>query len=262
MRCSSLPLLMKCTGAAVLPCDEEESENAARGAEWGTMVHHWAQTGEVRGPSKRLENALQKAIITSGIVREEWWPPGGNHEGKLAIRVDGNGREGREVSRDDTPRSGWVTGHYDYQYWMFDGELWVDDLKTGKFYPNPESYLAWHDPTLPVGANRYPQDVRSVQLRTYALALSELLEYRGDVIVSLTHWPRLPLSARHSRPTRLWTSYSHSELMMHWRDLEVTHAQAEHNRRAVVGQEDSLILVPGDHCRFCPVRDCFVRKEF
>ncbi len=243
-----------------MPCTDERSEEADKGAAWGTMVHKWAQTGLVEGPDKRTENAFKKALEISGMAgkRLEYWPAGGNHEGALSIAVDGSG----QTSRDDSERDGWVTGHYDYQYWFLDGELWVDDLKTGKVYPNPESYLAWHDPTLPVGANRYPQDVRSVQLRTYALALSELLGHRGDVSVSLTHWPRIPVSYRHSLPTRLWTSYSHTDLQHHWFDLRRTYEDKRHNERALVGREDYMKLVPGDHCRFCPARDCLVRQTF
>ena len=255
LRASKLPLLMRCTGSLVMSCDESKSENADKAAAWGTMVHFWAQTGKVKGPNKRSENALHRAIALSGINRGDYWPDGGNHEGSLSVRVDGR----REVSRDDSPRIGWVTGHYDYQYWLLDGELWIDDLKTGKVYPNPAPGWPGHMDGVPVGDNRYPQDVGSPQLKTYALALAELLEYRGPVTVSLTHWPRVPVSLRHSLPERLWTRYSHQELMNHWRDLEMMYEQAQHNQRAAMGHEDTMILVPGDWCKFCPAKDCLFK---
>lgn len=253
VRSSSLPLLMKCTGASVLPCIEGKSEQAERAADWGTMVHHWAQTGEVVGPDTRTQNAFKLAILQSGISRAEYWPDG-VHEGPVSVSVDGS----RQASWDDTERDGWVTGHYDFRWWLFD-ELWVDDLKTGKFYPNPPAGVEGHHPGLEVGANRYPQDVRSPQLKTYALALTKLLGYQGRTNVTLTHWPRLPLVMRHSLPQRFYVKYEVGELDEHWRGLELMYQEHQHNRRALLGHEDELILRPGDHCKFCPVRDCFVR---
>jgi len=258
MRASSLPLLMKCTGAAVLPCVEGKSEAAEKAADWGTMVHYWAQTGIIRGPNKRAERALEKAIEVAGVDRLSLWPTGGVHEGALSIRVDGT----REVSRRDDDREGWITGHYDYQYWLFQDVLWIDDLKTGKFYPNPEPGDERHIPDIAVGENRFPQDSFSPQQKTYGLALSELLSHDGPVSVSTTHWPRLPLSYRHAEPMRSWVNYSRQEMLTHWRALELIYEESCKNRRAMLGHEDELVLRPGDHCRFCPVRDCFVRQEF
>lgn len=255
MRASSLPLLMKCTGAAVLPCVEGKSEQAERAADWGTMVHLWAQTGEIKGPDKRTENALRRAIEESGIQRDEWWPTG-VHEGPVSVRVDGV----REASWDDSERDGWVTGHYDFRWWLLE-ELYVDDLKTGKYYSNPPPGIEGHHPGIEVGANRYPQDVRSPQLKTYALALATLLSYKGRVNVSLTHWPRLPLVRRNRLPERFFVQYSQGDLAEHWGALERTYETKRHNQRALLGHEDTLILVPGDHCKFCPVRDCFVRQD-
>lgn len=258
MRSSSLPLLMKCSGSAVLPCLNEKSERAEQAADWGTMAHLWAQTGKIKGPGVRAERAFAKSIELSGIDREALWPVGGVFEGSLALRVDGI----REASRDDSERDGWITGHYDYQHWFVDGELWVDDLKTGKFYENPMPGVPGWREDLEVGENRYPQDVRSPQIKTYALALSELLDYGGDVTVSVTHWPRLPLSKRHATPVRVWHTWRAAGLSQHWDDLEALERERKHNERALLGHEDSLILRPGDHCRFCPVIDCFVRKTF
>lgn len=255
MRASSLPLLMKCTGAAVLPCVPGKTEQAEKAADWGTMVHRWVQTGEIVGPNRRMEGDLAKAIEISGIVRDEWWPEG-IHEGAVAVRVDGT----REASWDDTERDGWITGHYDFRWWMLD-ELWIDELKTGKFYANPPAGIPGHHEHLEVGENRFPQNVRSPQPKTYALALAELLSYDGWVNVSVTHWPRLPLTHRHCLPTREWVQYNNSDLMGHWYELEKTYQLEQRNQLALYGYEDELILTPGDHCKFCPVRDCFVRQD-
>lgn len=259
MRASSLPLLMQCTGSLVLPCEETKSKNAEDGADWGTMVHHWVQTGEIKGRDTRSENAFKKAIHLSEIDRLALWPAGGHHEQALSVRVDGV----REASRDDTVREGWITGHYDYSYWLWQDELWIDDLKTGKYYPNPLPGLPGWDPDLDTGENRFPQDPDSPQLTTYALGLAELLSYTGPVNVSVTHWPRLPLARRHTSPVRFWVKHSREDLLVHWSALENTYRETKHNERAMLGHEDSLILVSGDHCRFCPARaNCFVAKEF
>lgn len=222
------------------------------------MAHHWAQTGEVRGRDKRSENAFKKATELNGIIRPAFWPEGGLHEQAVAVRVDGV----REVSRDDTPREGWITGHYDYHAWLFEDELWVDDLKTGKFYPNPMPGLPGHMEDVEVGGNRYPQDVRSAQLKTYALGLSRLLSYQGRVNVSVTHWPRLPLAHRHKLPSREFVAHHTNYLAAFWGELEGLYKEKLHNERAMLGHEDSLILRPGDQCRFCPAKtNCFLAQE-
>lgn len=242
MRASSLPLLTKCSGSAYLPTDDEKSENAVKGAEWGSMVHTWKETGEVRGPDRRTETAFRKAIKLSGIDRTALWPPGGKHECGVALSVDGS----RTVRPDATlGQLGCITGTDDFQWWLLE-ELWIDDLKTGKYYEDSET-----------GTNLYPQDVRSAQLRFYALAIATLLGYTGRVHVSLTHWPRLPLKFRHAEPVRSWTSYHTDELSVYWGELEQLYSEIQ------AGHQGNLNLRPGDHCRFCPSRNyCLEAKQF
>src|SRR5688500_13822369 len=103
MRASSLPLLTKCTGSLILPCDHDKTETAQEAADWGSMVHYWVQHGESKGfgaKARRHERAFSKALEISGISRIVFWPAGGVHEGGLSIVVDGT----RVVSRDDTER--------------------------------------------------------------------------------------------------------------------------------------------------------------
>lgn len=268
MRASSLPLLTKCTGSLVLPCSEEKSKNAEDAADWGTMVHHWAQTGEVVPLYKELKSeqhrankraaALERAIRESGIDRLSLWPIGGTHEGGLSLRVDGCERT---ASRDDTPRNGWITGHFDYQWWLWDGELWVDDLKTGKFYANPEPRWPGHVSEIAVGENRFPPRADSEQQRFYALTLCQLLGYSGPVHTSVTHWPRLPLTHRHAPPTRTWHHYTYDELVAYWGQLEQIYRDHKHNERVLVDGGE-LKLNPGVWCRFCPARnDCLMKME-
>lgn len=234
MRASRLPLLTKCSGSAYLPTDEEQSENARKAAEWGKMVHAWKETGEINGPSKRIENAFRTAVAASGIDRLSLWPEGGKHEQGLALSVDGS----RQVQDNATPTPGFITGTDDFQWYLLDDELWIDDLKTGKYYEDFET-----------GSNLYPQDVRSAQLRFYALAVATLLSYTGRVHVSLLHWPRLPVKFRHAEPVRLWTEYTTDELNNYWTELELLYAEV------ATGRQGNYNLNPGDHCRFCPSRN-------
>jgi hypothetical protein len=261
---------MQCTGSLVIPGDDIKSKNAQDGADWGHMVHKWKETGEIVGRDKRSATALKKAIEVSGIDRLELWPPEGKHETSLALWVGGEPEVYMGTpyvvgpgAEDYAGRDGWVTGHEDFHWLLFDGTLWVDDLKTGKSYPNPLPGLpGWRD-DLEFGENRYPQDPWSPQQRTYALILALHLRHTGPTAVSITHWPRLPLSERHAPPVRTWANYKHEDLLAHWKALRVTEAERRHNARAMLGHEDSMILKPGDHCRFCPARNnCFVAKEF
>ncbi len=141
---------------------------------------------------------------------------------------------------DDT----WITGTADYQGYLFEDELWLDDLKTGKIYPDAD------------GVNRFPQDVESPQLKFYALALSRLLDYHGTIHVSLTHWPRLPVANRHALPDRLWTTFSEPEQQKFYLSLESMYNAYSEAKRTAEPE-----LTPGDHCRFCPSRNwCLVAK--
>ena len=231
MRASSLPLLTKCPGSASLPQTKEESEEAKVGAIWGSLVHIWKETGEVRQPREadrqadtRTLNALRKALEVSGIDRQTLWPAGGVHEQRVGVRVDGR----REAALDGvSEREGsWITGTDDFQHWLepFGGgdkpELWVDDLKTGKWYDDPDE----------PGANRFPQDPRSPQVRLYALAVCVALDYHGPVHISITHWPRLPMARRHSPPERLWDTVDSEWLRtVFWEQLETLYQEKQVN---------------------------------
>lgn len=196
------------------------------------MAHLWKETGEIHGPDKRTETAFRAALEASGIDRGALWPAGGTHEQSVALRVDGTRESSKSHPSPPDPR--WVTGTDDFQWYLYEGELWVDDLKTGKWYTDDS------------GAQIFPQDVRSAQLRFYALAITTLLAYSGVVHVSLTHWPRLPVARRHAEPVRLWTTYTTDELNAFWGELEALYAEVE------LGKTGEYTLNPGEHCRFCP----------
>lgn len=258
MRASRLPLLTKCVGSAVLPNlpDGEKSDNARRSAAWGTMVHRWKETGAMVGEG-RAPKMLFEAVAKSGVDRAELWPSEGRHEVAVAVRVDGK----REVASNESHKyetiPGWITGTADFAWRLTGGELWVDDLKTGRVYPNPgPEDSRRHDPSLEVGANRYPQDPGSAQLRFYALAIARLVGYVGVVHVSITHWPYLPVARRHVAPDRLWARYAWEDLEKFWGELELLHASQEFLEAAAFTERWDEVLAllasPGDHCRFCP----------
>jgi hypothetical protein len=240
LRASKLPQLTKCPGPLFLPTENIMSENAEKAVEWGKMVHYWKETGLVKGPTPRLENALLKAIEVSGIDRTELWPVGGIHEQGVRLAVDGR-RLAEPVNK---PEEGWLTGTDDFQWWLFD-ELWIDDLKTGKWYEDPDFE----------GQNKFPQDPKSAQLKAYALAMATILKYEGSTMVSITHWPRLPRSRRMQKPVRYWHTYTKAELEDFWPVLEQIY-------RAKI-EKDYSALNPGEQCRFCDSRNaCLIAKQF
>jgi len=256
VRPSSLPLLTRCAGSETLPRDDRpESEESRRALAWGTAAHHWKATGKF--PEGRLGRDLRAAVEASGIDRDVLWPAGGGHEVFGAVRVDGV-REGYVA--EDHPRPeleaamraepSWLCGTADYVGWekwraltAVRDVLWVDDLKTGKFYANPPEDDDLHDPRLAVGANRFPVAADSPQLLAYALMQAVRLNYTGPVVLSITHWPRLPLERRHAPPTRTWHVTHTDALHAFWDKLE---------RVAVAASLG--ILAPGPHCKFCPSR--------
>lgn len=245
MRASSLPLLTKCPGSATLPTLETKSEQAEIGADWGTMVHRWKETGEIRHPKadKRSEGALKTAIERAKADRHVLWPHPGKHETALAIRIDGT-REVRDSHEGVFGLDEWITGTADFSWYMFEDELWVDDLKTGKYYPDEN------------GTNRFPQDPRSGQLKAYALGIALLLKYTGVVHVSITHWPRLPVEFRNAPPARLWTTLTWEELEEYYAELEQLYRNVNSARHGGIP-----VLSPGDHCRFCPSKSfCLVAQ--
>jgi hypothetical protein len=216
------------------------------------MVHTWKETGEVRAPSRRLHNALTRALALAKPDRLELWPEGGNHETSLALWVGGDLRveDNSDHSHDGEP--GWITGTSDFWWKMVDGVLWVDDLKTGKYYPNPPPGDRRNDPELAEGANRFPQRAATPQTLFYALATSLWVGYDGPVMLSVTHWPRLPIEYRHREPFRLWDSASRTQLAKYGRELQ-----------DLERQRLNPTLNPGAHCRFCPSRpNCLIAEEF
>lgn len=263
IRASRLPLLTKCSGSLFIPCPPDGDESDAN--VWGHLAHHWKQHGtiddfQLAPEFKRLRNAFKKALKLSGIGRpgrrQELWPNGGHHESSVAVRVDGVREAVLDPNREYVGREGWITGTADF-WWKtsnntFGKYLWVDDLKTGKQYPNPARGQRGHVEGLEEGGNRFPQDPSSPQIRFYGLGVAAavgVLTPDLDVSVSVTHWPRLPLVARHSPPTTMTSGLSGKDLLDYWTQLEDMYRNPR--------------VVPGDHCRFCPARtNCVAAQTF
>ena len=233
-RASSLDRSVACpasTHLAQLVAPSERSQDAAR---WGTMLHHWKETGEWLEDTQPVRRR-RAALVAGGVSREDLWPITGAHEvafalhtaNKLAVRCDLPTREEKEAWKLSFDES-WITGTCDYLGDLL-GEPWVDDLKTGKYGLHAEAD---------------PWDLW--QMRFYALCAA-MFTGADRVHVSLTWWPRYPADGV---PLQIWAEpVTATEL------LGLTLPLLETARRAAVA---SRLLTPdaqpGDHCTFCKSR--------
>ncbi len=243
-RASSLDLLLACYGSAILGGDgEEKPESTKVAADWGSMVHDWKETGLVRPVSEARKNLVplfEKKLKATGVRREQWWPETMVHELAMAVKpfeayaqlVEG-GKDEKELWKAAFGED-WVTGTLDGYDWMFD-VLWIDDLKTGRDKNRAGESL--------VTDAKYIE-----QRRFYALGLSRLLDYRGPVNVTLTHWPRYPVL---SLPTRFGRVIEQDEV----NDFEKRLVRLRDNVRRARDDKAKLNLTPGEEqCMFCPSR--------
>lgn len=241
-RASELSRAVACPASTHLPRAPRESSGAA---EWGTVVHAWAETGRW-DPDNLATRRRAAALVGAGVTREALWPGPGEHEVSFALhtrnRVCARERHPDRAAR-DTWCSGfdseWLTGTADWVGEWF-GEPWIEDLKTG--VGHPVDYAGHNDGTVaPDGGD--PWDLW--QLRFYAAA--ELL-WRPDaagVWVSVLWWPRYPAD---SVPLRIGPRRVDR--------AEVTGLTVPLLETARVAREASLDSVdarPGEEqCRWCP----------
>src|SRR5687767_6728827 len=82
VRASSLDLFLACNGAWNLQyapvSDDYLEKRKNEGAEWGTMVHTWKQTGKIEHRSKRTAASFKKRV--AGVSRLDYWDYRGWHE--------------------------------------------------------------------------------------------------------------------------------------------------------------------------------------
>lgn len=233
-RASSLDRLLRCYGSEILETDELRTESTFISADWGTMVHGWKETGkvEVVNGRKNLVPLFEKKLKQTGVRREQWWPESMVHETAIAVKpfeayaqMQGGTKDEKEAWKAAFGED-WATGTDDGYDWMFD-VLWIDDLKTGRFVTE-EDYIE--------------------QRRFYALGISRLLDYRGPVNVTLTHWPRYPVT---SLPQRFGRVIEQDEL----NDFEKRLLKLRDDIRRAREDKSRLVVVPGEEqCVFCPSR--------
>lgn len=232
MRASETGRSIICPASLVLPrAPRPVSEKRERAAAWGTLCHHWKETGETDPPwaDPRDTKCLEKKLVLSGVEREDWWPVNDSkavHEFTFAIRLNGEpkihylegDREHADFWKSGFSGPDWLTGTID---WLdaCDGQTmaWVDDLKTGHWPVDPAT---------------------SAQLRSYALVpwllAGSPMAWEG--LVSITQWERYPLSGL---PIRTYHSLSALDLMEH---LDALRWAAEHPNE--INPDDEA-------CRFC-----------
>ena len=230
-----------CPASAHLPRAEETGDRSS--ADWGTLVHAWAESG--KWPVDSLATRRRQAAIDgSRWSRETLWPKDGLHEvsyalhtkNRIAVRERFATREERDAwcaSFD----SGWLTGTADYVGDLF-GEPWIDDLKTGKGHPVD---YAGH---LEGRIRAHEGDSWDVwQARMYAVAECLWSKPTG-VWVSHTWWARYPAD---SEPVRIGPRRVDSAEI-----LGLTLPLLEMARTRVEASWDRVDARPGaEQCRWC-----------
>ncbi len=211
-------------------------------AAWGTAVHQWKERGLLEDV---VDPHLRQLLGKRGLgfltdIRERFWPEGeGLHEVCLRVGPDGVG-VAETFTGSQHLRDAWkaaapedhVTGTADWLGTYF-GEAWVDDLKTGREPPPPDC----------------PQN------RIYALGYPS-----GPVNLSITHWPRYPVTGT---PKREWAVLTSRQLEATRRDVSTAYRNHLEARGSLLLGEAPL-PVPGDHCDYCPSKPfcpAFTRQE-
>ncbi len=207
MRASETDRTLICPASLVLPRTQRtRSEKTNRAAAFGTLAHHFVETGETDpewGDPRDIQ-LLEEKILLSGINREDYWI-GGRHEVTFAVQLiseqvleyhpeEHEGGFSRDEWKAMFNAPEWLTGTIDYLY--DDGS--VTDLKTGSWEVNPET---------------------SKQLRSYGLLpwLKAGKPLRWDRTLSIDTWKKYP---KHALPTRSGVVVSGLELMDHLEDLK------------------------------------------
>lgn len=234
-RFSSIDRLLECAGGAVMQADGDEtkSEYTKTAADWGTMVHHWKETGEIItvNDRKNLPPLFEKKLRESGVRRDVWWPEslGILHETAVAVAPFEEYRMSDEGGRDE--KDAWkkahsdrfATGTCDGRWWMFD-TLTIEDLKTGR---------------------EVTYEQHQGQVTGYALGVARALDYRGPVSLMICHWPRYPVVGV---PRRFGKVVEQDELLAFEKRLSRLRDDVLRGREAA----EKMRLRTGEHCLYCP----------
>ena len=219
IRASSLDRLLECNGSLVLPNDAPRSQTSIEAAEYGTAAHAYVENIEdylqdVTHP--KLARKLSMSPDSEHQLRALYTLPGHpTREGHYAYGAGGALRYVGEGWDDFRAAFPGITGTCDYV--VDDGtELFVDDLKTGRFPPNPRSW----------------------QIRFYALCAWLIAGKPAVTTVSVTHWPFYPLAGV---PKRKRSVLNHAD-----------HAETQRRLDELIARPTEFVV--GTHCKFCPAR--------
>lgn len=235
-RASSMDRLVRCTGPLFLPVlgDDDKGLKTELAADWGHGVHHWKATGDFIGI---YAEQIRARVANGRVDRLALWPEGGLHEVAMAFNpLTGEIRHATgDVKALDRWKTQfafpWSTGTADYVN-VASGKLRVDDLKTGN--PDPR-----FPPTM-------PED--SYQVRWYAMVYCKVIHWGGDVVATITHWPR-PESAETLKPrkTRAPDVYTATLTQEQLREFE-----AHTVRMAREAMACGPLRPHKETCKFCP----------
>lgn len=222
LQCLASQFLWNTTPAIRL---QPKSEKAVDSAAYGTMVHHWKETGDVIGSESHVKTFSKKLkyLETCGVDRLEIWPATGWHEVAVAyncvdnrVAVSYEGDADNFKSRYSEP---WVTGSMDYVH-LFPDRVWIDDLKTGMMFDKDPGAMA--------------------QTYFYLMCIMKLFP-REKGIVSVTHWPKYPVE---NLPVRTEDEIS-VDLLTKFEQLLIK----KYNRY----KSDPMQFKLGDECEYCAV---------
>lgn len=249
-RGSSLLRSLACPGSTVLPAGPDlRSDRTIEAADWGTMAHRWAATGEIQSVRKNHEALFRKKLVTvwgsleaAEESRRVFWPESGMHEVSVAYNCEQDLVEWCPGPHDpDTWKAQfdgrYITGTCDYVGQLL-GDPWVSDLKTGRVPPPPE------DP----------------QVRFYTACIWRIRNRPDRCISSVDWWPRYPVYSLPSRVDIEVTAETLDKFLWECRIGYDEHGTADglmirgratdtDTRRLLVEHE---LVRPGSHCLYCP----------
>lgn len=234
-RASQLDRTLQCPGHLTLPHTRTVSEKAVDAANYGTMVHNWAETGVVRGIGPNAEShekTFQKKLAllaANRITRENLWDVAGYHEVTFAYNcVDGRIgvcwlRDANATTWKSSYDKDWITGTADYVLSVdSEGRPKISDLKTGMLFDSQPDELS--------------------QLYFYLMCWSKYLHTEKDGILEVIHWPKYPLAAM---PQREESLVPYVKLCKFEAYVKRLHSEA---------MRGNSPFVLGEECQYCPAQ--------
>jgi hypothetical protein len=246
MRASESDRSLICPASLTIPRTRERSEGNLKSLAWGTLVHHWKETGDSY-PSfadEKDTKCFNKKLVMTGVERESYWA-GGEHEVTFAIRLDelhveryvperGATNEDRDAWKANFPADKWLTGTIDY---LKPDRL--DDLKTGKLMYFSKAQQRWIYKPVPAAGNR--------QLWSYTMLpwCEAGCPDDWEFLTSITQWPRYPLDGL---PIRTYAWVTSGELKMHLAEIRYALSHPNETKQPTDDDEDCLFCDSRPNC--------------